>query len=136
MKKRTEILRKIAAPVMGLVVAGATMLTPMSAMAASSNVSGKLNGYACSSYVTIDTRDAYAVTSFSRGGSVIKAKVVLYTKLNGKWKKHSNSNSSTAGGTSAKASVDSGAELTQYAEGTHYVSYDTYSWSDNTYVHY
>lgn len=134
MERKTTILMKIAAPVMGIIIAGSTALTPVSALAAGS-VKGELNGFQCSGYVTIDTREASAVTSFSRGGD-IRAYVTLYAKIGNKTKIHNGSNYSNGGGTRAVAEVDSGIELTQYAEGKHSVSYDTYSWSDDTYIHY
>lgn len=64
---------------MGIIIAGSTALTPVSALAAST-VKGELNGFKCSGYVTIDTREASAVTSFSRGGD-IRAYVTLYAKI-------------------------------------------------------
>ncbi|MDY6351420.1 MAG: hypothetical protein SPL57_00070 [Lachnospiraceae bacterium] len=79
MRNSKCLLRKLAVPVLGAALIGSCMMKPMVALADSSEVNGDLNGYACRGTVSINSRDAYAVTTFARGNANITAEVKLVT---------------------------------------------------------
>ena len=131
---RNKTIKKITTFAMGIVLAGATVLTPTASYAKTgdpSHVSGSLNGLNCSGYVTIDTRKAVAETSFSGGGQII-ATVTLISDAAGKKESHYASDYKAGGTARAVARVGSGIELTKSADGYHKASYGAYSWERTT----
>lgn len=112
------------------------MLTPMSAMAASSHISGNLNGFACTGSVSVNYYSATAVTTISRGGAKIFAEAIVYCYKGTKKVTYSSGRaSSTAGGVSATATKKTSGEEVYAGAGIHEAGYDDYTWGPkNTYV--
>ncbi len=123
MKKRTGILTKIAAPVMGLVVAGATMLTPMSAMAKegdSSSWKGEINRITCSGYTAIDSSSATATTVFYGTGTLTSSVNLLCKESSGTYRNvYASKSDSAVVGISATAVRKETSWKTEYADGIH-----------------
>lgn len=102
--------------------------------AAKSSVSGKLNGYAYRGSIDKDSVSATAVTTFGRGNSWITAKAEVFYWNDSDYFMTPASNSASAGGTSATAKKKIGGADVVAGRGTHRVSYDKYSWGDETTV--
>ena len=133
--KTKAVYEKVMAVISAVAIC-TMFIIPVKVSAASSQVSGNLNGFSCYGNLSIDSRNGIAVTTCNRGDVTMRSTVKLYTKTNNSWKVHKGSGYANVGGARAIASITSGAELTQYAKGTHSVSFGAYSWNDNTYVHY
>lgn len=134
-KKR--IIKKIAIPMMGLVIAGVSVLTPLATFASigdSSSVSGSIQGIPCSGSTVIDYRSATATTTFY-GTGTLTAQVSLVCKDKaGDYHDVtpvSKSNSAVAGVSVTSVRTKSNWEMVR-ADGVHTVKYKTYTWSDTT----
>lgn len=136
MKNKT--IKKITTFAMGIVLAGATVLTPTTKAMANSrtdSVSGTINGLKCSGRLTINSREAIAETNYQGGGQII-ARVTLHVDDEGKDKKLVAEDNKTGGTAYAVASIDSGIELTKNASGYHKVKSGAYTWEKYTSVSY
>ncbi|MCI6648607.1 MAG: hypothetical protein PUJ25_02295 [Lachnospiraceae bacterium] len=136
MKNKT--IKKISTFAMGIVLAGATVLTPTTKAMANSrydSVSGTVNGLKCSGSLTINSREAVAETNYAGGGEIY-AKATLYSHYNSTKEKHVREDYKAGGTARAVAAINSGIELTDEAYGNHKVKSGAYTWETSTHVTY
>lgn len=125
-------LKKIAISMMGLVIAGAAVFTPVSAMAEAgdpSSVSGSIEGIPCSGSTIIDYRSA-TTTAIFYGTGKLAASVTLVSKdKSGNYHKNYATNSNSAvKGVSATAARGATSWETEYADGVVTIIYHGYTW--------
>lgn len=132
-----KIFKSVAIFALGVVIAGATILSPISSMAKSgdpSRVSGTLASAPCSGSVSVDSTSGSATTNYYGTGATVTASVTLTCSY--KRTEYSYYDTKTRTGTAgvtATAERGSSSYTPEHADGYHYVAKPGYTpWEDTT----
>ena len=135
--KRKRLFERIAVPVLGLVITGATILSPVSSMANSgdsSRVSGTVASAPCSGSVSVDSTSGSATTNYYGTGATVTAMVTLtcsYKRT--EYSYYDTSTRTGSAGVTATAKRGSSSYTPEHADGYHYVAKPGYTpWEDTT----
>lgn len=101
---------------------------------AASSVTGSIEGTEISGRISTDSTSAVAVTAFGRSNSTISATATVYWWWGTRQGSDTASDSSSAGGVSAKAVKSMGGADVVGGKGDHFVAYGAYTWTNTTSV--